>query len=173
MPGFCVTDWGGTAPPSPATQNHGFVSQAGGACLLCHAANMSAVSHGRHVCCVTWQTRLLCHTAGMSSASANRHACCVPQQTCLPCHTAHMSVVSHSRHVCCDAEQTCSLCHTAKMSAVSHSRHICYVAQLNHLKVITFFRPSANSQGIIIVMCICSNCYPVIVFCLERRSIGP
>ena len=37
-------------------------------CLLCHTADMSAVTHSRHVCCVTPQTCLLCHMADMSSA---------------------------------------------------------------------------------------------------------
>ena len=56
----------------PATQNHGLVSQAGGrhvcfvtqqtcllcdiADMLCHTADMSALSHGGHVSCVTQQT---------------------------------------------------------------------------------------------------------------------
>ena len=34
--------------------------------LLCHIADMSAVSHSRRVCCITQQTCLLCHTAGFS-----------------------------------------------------------------------------------------------------------
>ena len=73
VPGFCVADGGELAPPPPpATQNHLFAS----GCpsprpfpLLCHTADMSAVSHGRHACCVTQQTRLLCHTADMSAVS--------------------------------------------------------------------------------------------------------
>ena len=32
-----------------------------------HTADMSAVSHARHVCCVTQQTCLLCDTASMSA----------------------------------------------------------------------------------------------------------
>ena len=36
-------------------------------CLQCDTADMSAVSHGRHVCCVKQQTCLLCHTADMSA----------------------------------------------------------------------------------------------------------
>ena len=46
---------GGASPSPAATQNHGFVSQAG--------RGNSAVSHRRHVCCVTQQTCLLCDTA--------------------------------------------------------------------------------------------------------------
>ena len=32
-----------------------------------HRVDMSAVSHSRHVCCVTHQTRLPCHTSDMSA----------------------------------------------------------------------------------------------------------
>ena len=71
------------------------------------SADMSAVSHRRHVCCVTQQTCLLCHSADMSAVSHSRHVCCVTQQTCLLCHTADMSAVSHSSHVCCVRKQTC------------------------------------------------------------------
>ena len=104
-------------PSSPATQSHGFVSQAG--------RGMSAVSYSRHICCVTQQTCLLYHTADMSAASHSRHVCCVTQQTC--------PAVSHSRHVCCVAQQTCLLRHTADMSAVSHSRHACCVTNMTRL----------------------------------------
>ena len=82
-------------------------------------ADMSTVSHSRHVRSVTQQTCLLCHTADMS--------CCVTQQTCLLCGAAGMITVLHNRHVCCTTQQTCLLCHTAE--AVSHSRHVCFVAQ--------------------------------------------
>ena len=75
-------------------------------------------SHGRHVCCVTQQTCLLCHTAEMSAVSHSRDVCCVTQQSCLLCHAADMSAASHSRHVCCVTQQTCLLCHTADMSEV-------------------------------------------------------
>ena len=88
--------WGGL-PPSRAIQNHGVVSQAGGGAFpLCYTADMSAVSHSRHACCVTQQTCMLCHTADMSVASHSRH-------------------VSHRRHVRCVTRQ----------SAVSRSRHVC------------------------------------------------
>ena len=42
---------------------------------------------------VTQQTSLLCHTADMSAVSHSRHVGCVTQQTCLPCHTTDMSAV--------------------------------------------------------------------------------
>ena len=106
---------GGACPSPAATQNHGFVSQAGGACLLCHTADTSAVSHSSHVCCVTQQTCLLCHTADMSAVSDSRHVCRVTQQTYLLCHTADMSPVSYSRHGSCATQQT--------MPAVWQSRH--------------------------------------------------
>ena len=64
-------------------------------------------------------------------------------------HTADMSTVSHSRQFCCVAEQNCFLCHSANVSVASHSRHICCVPQLNPSnKLITLFRPFANSQAI-------------------------
>ena len=50
---------GGASPSPCAMQNHAFASQAGGACLLCHTAEVSAVSHGRTVCLETQQTCLL------------------------------------------------------------------------------------------------------------------
>ena len=62
-------------------------------CLPCDTADMSAVPHSRHVCCVIQQTCL--------AVSHSRHVCCVTQQTCPRCHIADMSAVSHSRHVCC------------------------------------------------------------------------
>ena len=65
------------------------------------------------VCCDTQQTCLLCDTADMSAVSHSRHVCCVKQQTCLLCQAADMSAVSRSRHVCCITRQTCLLCHTA------------------------------------------------------------
>ena len=70
---------------------------------------MSAVSHSRHVCCVTHQIRLLCHTADMSAVSHIRYVCCVTQQMC---HALDMSAVSHSRQVCCFTKWTRLLCHT-------------------------------------------------------------
>ena len=63
-----------------------FVTKARWACLLCHAAgmclaaDMSGVSHSRHVCRVAQQTSLLRHTADMSVMSHSRHVCCVTQQ---------------------------------------------------------------------------------------------
>ena len=91
---------------------------------MCYMADMSAVSHSRHVCCVTQQTCLRRHTADMSAVSHSRHVCWVTQQTCLLCHTANMSAMSHSRHVCCVTQQICLLCRTTDMPAVSHSRHV-------------------------------------------------
>ena len=72
---------------------------------------MSAVSHSRHVCCVTQPTCLLRH---------NKHVCFVAQRTSLLRTTADMSAVSQSTYVCCVAQQTCLRCHTAHMSAVTH-----------------------------------------------------
>ena len=43
------------------------------------------------------QTCMLCHTADVSTVSHSRHVCCATQQTCLPCHQADMSAVSRSR----------------------------------------------------------------------------
>ena len=57
--------------PCPVTQQ---------TCLLCRTADMSAVSHSRHV---RW--------------SHSRHVCCAAQHACLLCHTAGTSVTSHSR----------------------------------------------------------------------------
>ena len=62
-------------------------------CLLSDTADMSAVAHRRHVCCVTQQTMsalsqqkcLLWDTADMSAVCRNRHVCCVTQQTRHPC----------------------------------------------------------------------------------------
>ena len=65
-------------------------------------SSSSAVSHSRHVRCVTQQTCLLFPTADMSALSHSRHICSVTQQACL-------------RY---DSAQTCLLCHTADMSAV-------------------------------------------------------
>ena len=64
---------------------------------LCHTADMSVVSHSRHVCCVAQQELALCHTAGMSAVSNSRDVCFGKQQTCLLCHAADMCVVQHSR----------------------------------------------------------------------------
>ena len=74
--------------------------------VLDDSAGKSAVSHSRHICFVTRQTRLLCHTADMSAVSYSRHVCWVTQQTCLLCHTADMFAVRHSRHAhpCCDTK---------------------------------------------------------------------
>ena len=105
-------------------------------CLLCHTAEMSAVSdttdrsavsHSRHFFRLKQQTHPLRDTTDMSAVRHSRHVCCVTQQTCLLCRTADMSVVWHGRHVCCLTHQTCQtcpLCHTpdmSDMSAVSHS----------------------------------------------------
>ena len=124
-----------STPPSgtkPLSQNHGFVSQAW--------EGMSAVSHSRHVGCVTQQTCPLCHTSDMSAVSR---------------HTADMSAVSHSRHVCVSpstpvcgvTQQTCLLHDTASMFAASHSRCVFGVAELN-LPTKSFFvvRALTNSQ---------------------------
>ena len=146
-PWFCVAGGEGLAPPrlrrkTMVLRNVSLVCAVADNCVVgmeglappllrrkpwfCVASRrgMSAVSHSRHVCCVSQQTCLLCHTADMSAVSHSRHVCCVTQQTCLLCHTADMSAVSHSRHVCCVPQQTCLLCDTADMSAVSHSRHV-------------------------------------------------
>ena len=40
--------------------------------LLCGAADMSAVGHSRHVCCVTQQICRLCDTTDMSAVRHNR-----------------------------------------------------------------------------------------------------
>ena len=84
-------------------------------CLTIQQAS-SAVSHSRHVCCVTQQTCLPRDTADMSAVPHSRHVfCCVTQQTCLPCRTEDMSPVSFSRLVCCATQQT--------MPAAWQSRH--------------------------------------------------
>ena len=80
-------------------------------------ADMSAVSHSRHVCCAKQQTCLLSHTAGTSAVLHTRHGCCVTEQTCLLWHTVDLSAVSCSQHFL--------LCHNAKMFAVPHSRYVC------------------------------------------------
>ena len=49
---------------------------------------MPAVSHRRHVCCVTQQTRLPCHTAVTYGVSNSENVCCIVQQTCLLRRTA-------------------------------------------------------------------------------------
>ena len=86
-------------------------------CLLCPTADMSAVSHNRHVCCITAHT---------SAVSHSRHVCPVIQQSCLLRHMADMAAVSHSgpsvshsRHIRFVPKQTCLLCHAADTSAVS------------------------------------------------------
>ena len=70
--------------------------------VLCHAADMSAVSSIRHVCgCDTQQTGLVPQTADkaamprgrMSAVSRSRNVCCATRQKRLPCHTADMSAV--------------------------------------------------------------------------------
>ena len=48
-------------------------------CLLCDTADMSAVCHSIHVCCVTQQTCVLCDTADMSAVSHSRHGYCVTE----------------------------------------------------------------------------------------------
>ena len=54
-------------------------------CLLYDAGDRPAVSHSRHVCCVTQQT--------LSAVSYSRHVCCVTQtqHTCLLCDRADLS----------------------------------------------------------------------------------
>ena len=98
VPGVCVAEGGGLSP-SPATQNHGFVSHAGGSRLLCHTADTSAELQSSYVRCVTQQTCLLCAGADMSAVSHSRHVCCVAQRKCLLCRP-----------------QTCLLCDTTDMS---------------------------------------------------------
>ena len=107
--------------------------------LLCLTADMSAVSHSRHVCCVTQRACLLCDTADI--------VCCVTQQTlsavshsrqCLLFHTADMSAVSHSRQ--------CLLFHTADMSAVSHSRQ-CLLCQTADMSAVSHSSMSAASNS--------------------------
>ena len=117
-------------------------------CLLRHAADMSAVSHSKHVCSVTQQTCLLCHTADISAASHSRHVCCITRQTVLLCHTADTHAVSHSRHVCCVTLQTCLMCHTADMSCcvTQQTRLLCRAVESPDT-VITFVGPFANSQA--------------------------
>ena len=102
-PGFMSQEERGHVPPL-ATQNRGFVSldalpllrhktkcvvsQARGACRLCHTADMSAV--------LSKQTGPPCHTADMSAVLHSRRVCGVAQQTCLLCDTADMSAVLRS-----------------------------------------------------------------------------
>ena len=81
-------------------------------CQLCQTADMSAVSHSRHVCCLTQQA-----------------FCCMTHQTCFLCHTADMSAEPHSRNICCVTQQACLLRDIADMSAVSHSTYVCCVTQ--------------------------------------------
>ena len=127
---------GGASPSPAATQNQGFVSLARRTILLCHKADMSAVSHIRH---------LLCDTADMSSLSHSRHVCCVTRQTCLMCHTADMSAVSQP----------------ADMSAVSHGRHVCYSTQQKlPNKVISLcvsFREQPRDSVLLRMMCCTSH----------------
>ena len=106
--------------------------------------------HTADISGVMQQTCLLCHTADMSAVSHSRHVCCVTQQTCLLCHTADMSAVSHSRHVCCVTQQTCLLCHTADMLScrirnlqrtlmsvyVNTFLHICLYRHVSHSKLV-------------------------------------
>ena len=86
----CVVGMGGLAHLCRDAKPWSCVASRG-ACLLCHAADMSTVSHSRDVCCVTQQTRLLRHTADTSAASHIRHVCCFTQQTCRLCVTADIS----------------------------------------------------------------------------------
>ena len=67
---------------------------------------------------ITQQTSLPCDAADMSAASHCRHVCCDTQQTRLLCDKAQMSAVSHSRHICWVTQRTCPLCDMADMSAV-------------------------------------------------------
>ena len=64
VPGFCVADERGLAPPPLATQKRLFASACWGGGLT---ADMSAVSHSRHVYCVRQHECLLCRTADMSA----------------------------------------------------------------------------------------------------------
>ena len=77
----------------------------------------------RHVCCVTQQTCLICHIADMSAVSHNRQVFFVTQQTCLLCHTADITAASHSRRDCCVTvtQPAPMLCHTSDMSALSQA----------------------------------------------------
>ena len=130
---------GGACPFSAATQNHSFVSQAGG-----------------HVCCVTEQTCPLCHAADIAALSRSKHVCCVTQQTRLMCHTANMSAMSHSRHVCCVTQQTCLLQHTADMS-------LCHTAESSN-KVITFLSGFREQSRCVCACVLCSFVVSVVVF---------
>ena len=108
--------------------------QGGGACLVCRAADMLAVSQSRYIWRAMQQTCLLCRAVGIPSVSHSRHVfvtmlaalhnghvCCITQQTC--------PAVRHSRHVCRVAQQTRLLCDTADVLAVSHSRHVYCITQ--------------------------------------------
>ena len=58
-------------------------------CLLRDTADMSAVSHSRHVCCAAQETCMLCHIAVR----------CVTQQTCLLSHVDSWVRVDRQRRV--------------------------------------------------------------------------
>ena len=102
-------------------------------CLSCHTADMSAVSHDRHVYCGTQQICLVCdtgpcllgHTADMFAVPRSRHVYCVTRQTCLLCHEATCLL--------CHTAQTSLLRHTTDMSAVSQSRRVHCVIQRTYL----------------------------------------
>ena len=68
----CVVGMGGLAPPLLRRKTMVLCRKPGGAILLCHTADMPAVSHSRHVWCVTQQTCLLCDTADMSAVRQSR-----------------------------------------------------------------------------------------------------
>ena len=53
VPGFCAAGGEGLAPPLLRHKTVDLGRNAGGACLLCHTADMSAVPHSKHVCSVT------------------------------------------------------------------------------------------------------------------------
>ena len=89
-----------------------------------------AVSHSRHVYCVTQQTCLRCHTADMFAVSHSRHVCCVAQQI-------YRSAVSHSRQACCLTHQTCLLCHRADKPAVSPRQQTCLLCHSRAVSRIT------------------------------------
>ena len=72
---------------------------------------------------------MLCRTADMSAVSHSKHVSCVTQLTCLPCDTADMSVVWHNRHAppVCDTKPSFGDAvvegkPTTQLSATAHTR---------------------------------------------------